>query len=165
MPLRSLMPSLLALLLLGGPCLTPPALAAQAPKVEVPALTDLRADLAEAGQRDIPILLLLHRSDCSWCHFVLDDHLRPMVLSGQYTERVLIRQLEVDGPGRLIDQDGREVSAQDFARRMKVNFYPTVLILGPDGQPLVEPLIGVANTELYGTQLESALQKAEARLK
>jgi len=141
------------------------AVASWSHAVEVPALTDLRADLAEVRQRGIPLLVLFHTPGCSYCHYVMEDHLRPMILSGQYVRRALIRQLEVGGNAELVDADGRTVKAAVLARRMKVHFFPTVLFLGPDGQVLGEPLVGVANTDLYGTQLEFALQRAEARLK
>lgn len=132
--------------------------------VDVPALTDLRADLAEMQDRKLPMILLFHTHGCGYCHYVMEDHLRPMVLSGQYRNRALIRHLE-DGRVDLRDRDGQFVEVRDLQRRYKVRFFPTLLILGPEGQVLAEPLVGVANLDLYGTQLESALQKAEARLK
>ena len=132
--------------------------------VEVSALTDLQADLAEMQQRKLPMILLFHTHGCGYCHYVMEDHLKPMVLSGQYRNRALIRHLE-EGRVDLRDRDGRFVEVRDLQRRYRVRFFPTLLILGPEGQVLAEPLVGVANLDLYGTQLESALQKAEAALK
>ena len=155
------MPRFLSLVVLLSGLLTAPLSHA----VEVPPLTNLRADLAEARERNIPVMVLFHIHGCGYCHYVMEEHFRPMVLSGQYVNRALLRQLNVGDNDVLIDQDGREVEAGDFARRMKVRFFPTVLILGPDGRVLAEPLIGVANIDLYGTQLEHALQEAEAQLR
>lgn len=132
--------------------------------VDVPALTDLHADLTEMQQRKLPMILLFHSHGCGYCHYVMEDHLKPMILSGQYRNRALIRQLE-ERSGELVDQDGQVVDARDLTRRYKVRFFPTLLILGPDGRVLAEPLVGVANIDLYGSQLESALQKAESALK
>jgi thioredoxin-related protein len=139
-------------------------LAPLAHAVEVPPLTNLRADLAEAGQHRLPVLLLFHTHGCGYCHYVLEDHLKPMILSGKYRQRVLIRQLEAHG-GELVDADGRMIEPAALMRRYKVRFFPTLMLLGPEGEVLAEPLVGVANIDLYGTQLESALQKAEARLR
>ncbi len=133
--------------------------------VDVPALTDLRADLIEAKALHVPILLLIHSQGCTYCHYVMEDHLRPMVLSGKYVNRALIRQLAADDAQDLLDAQGERVSAKDFARALKVRFYPTIVFLGMDGQPLKERLIGVANIDLYGTQLEGALQRAETQIK
>lgn len=132
--------------------------------VEVPPLSDLRADLAEAKALHIPILLLIHSQGCTYCHYVMEDHLRPMVLSGQYKNRALIRQLAADDAQDLLDAQGERVSAKDFARALKVRFYPTIIFLDAEGQPMKERLIGVANIDLYGTQLEFALQRAEAQM-
>jgi len=146
-------------LLLGGLLLLPASYA-----VEVPALTDLRADIAQAKALNVPILLLIHSQGCTYCHYVMEDHLRPMVLSGQYQKRVLLRQLAADEAQDLLDADGKTTRAKDFARALNVRFYPTIVFLGSDGQLLKERLIGVANIDLYGTQLESALQRAEAQM-
>ncbi|MEW6693155.1 MAG: hypothetical protein AB1340_10020 [Pseudomonadota bacterium] len=148
-----------ALILLASLLFAPLAYAA-----EVPALTDLRADLAQMRQRQLPMVLLVHAPGCGYCHYVLEEHLEPMILSGKYVDRALIRQLAA-GAAELVDAGGRGVSGREFARSLGVRLYPTVLMLGPDGRVLGEPLVGVANTELYGTQLEFALQKAEARLR
>jgi thioredoxin-related protein len=146
-------------LLLGGLLMLPASYA-----VEVPALTDLRADVAQAKALNVPILLLIHTQGCTYCHYVMEDHLRPMVLSGQYQKRALLRQLAADDAQELLDAKGQTVSAKDFARALKVRFYPTVVFLDTEGQPMKERLIGVANIDLYGTQLENALQRAEAQM-
>ena len=147
-------------LLLAGLFLLPASYAA-----EVQALTDLRADMAQAKALNVPILLLIHSQGCTYCHYVMEDHLRPMVLSGQYKNRALIRQLAADDAQDLLDAQGKTLSAKDFARALKVRFYPTIVFLDGEGQPLNERLIGVANIDLYGTQLENALQRATAQMK
>lgn len=133
--------------------------------VDVPALTDLRADTAQAKALNVPILLLVHSQGCTYCHYVMEDHLRPMVLSRAYEKRALIRQLAADEAAEVLDAEGKSVSAKDFARGLKVRFYPTIVFLDANGQPMPERLIGVANIDLYGTQLEGALQRAEAQMK
>ena len=132
--------------------------------VEVIPLTDLRADLAQAKALHIPILLLIHSQGCTYCHYVMEDHLRPMVLSGQYKNRALIRQLAADDAVELVDAAGERLSARDFARSLQVRFYPTVVFLDAEGKPMKERLVGVSNIDLYGTQLEFALQRAEAQM-
>jgi thioredoxin-related protein len=132
---------------------------------EVPALTDLPADLALAKQKNIPILLLIHTQGCTYCHYVIEDHLQPMILSGKYTNRALIRQLAADDALEIVDAAGQPISAKAFARSLNVRFYPTIVFIGADGQVSGERLIGVANIDLYGTQLEYALQRAEAQMK
>lgn len=146
-------------LLLAGLLLLPASYAA-----EVQALTDLRADMAQAKALNAPILLLIHSQDCPYCHYVMEDHLRPMVLSGQYKKRALLRQLAADDAVKLVDAAGQHISARDYARSLQVRFYPTIVFLDAEGTPMKERLIGVANIDLYGTQLEFALQRAEAQM-
>jgi len=154
------MPKFRALLLLiVGLFLVPTSYA-----VDVPPLSDLRADLVEAKALHVPILLLIHSQGCTYCHYVMEDHLKPMVLSGQYKKRALIRQLAADDALDLVDASGKRSSARDFARNLQVRFYPTVVFLDTEGKPMKERLVGVANIDLYGTQLEHALQRAEAQM-
>jgi len=155
------MPKLRALLLLIVGILLVPASYA----VDVPPLSDLRADLVEAEALRVPILLLIHSQGCTYCHYVVEDHLKPMILSGKYTQRVLIRQLAADDALDLVDASGKRISARDFARNLQVRFYPTIVFLDAEGKPMKERLVGVANIDLYGTQLEHALQRAEAQMK
>ena len=43
------------------------------------------------------------------------------------------------------------------AKAWKATFTPTVLFLGPEGQKLAEPLVGVAVPDFYGAYLDERL--------
>lgn len=136
---------------------------AQAPAVPVAA--DLMADGAAASERRVPILLLFTREDCGYCELVKRSVIRPMILSGEYKDRVVIREVIVDDPGGVRDFAGREVSPFAIADRYDALLTPTVLLVGPEGRVLTDRLIGISNEDMYLWYLDRALETATAALR
>ncbi|MDD3609576.1 MAG: thioredoxin family protein [Halothiobacillaceae bacterium] len=148
--------------LIGLLCLYAPIAPTQA--ANLPALTDLRADLAEVRTRKAPLLVLFYASYCHYCRQVESEFLEPMSRNPDIARSLLIRRVSLDGLDIVIDTDGREIEASAFARRYHVRFAPTVLLLGPEGQVLAPPVIGLTNPDFYGGDLDRAIAQARARL-
>ena len=144
-------------------CVT--AAAALAETVEVPIAVDLEADGVTARQQAIPVLLLFTREDCGYCELIKRSVIRPMIISGEYKDRVLIREVVVDDAGDLTDFAGRKVSPFAVADRYDALLTPTVLLVGPDGRVLVDRMIGISNEEMYLWYLDRALDNATAVLR
>lgn len=125
-------------------------------------------DFAALGDRarndDLPILLVVSQTDCPYCKLLKREILEPMLLSGDYTGRVLIRELFIDSHLPVRDFDGRDVTPDDLAGRYRARLTPTVLFLDHRGQELAEPLIGINTVEFYGYYLDAAIDAARARL-
>jgi thioredoxin-related protein len=126
----------------------------------VPVATDLQADGHASQERAIPILLVFTREDCGYCELLKRSVIRPMIISGEYHDRVLIREVIVDDPDDIRDFGGRTVSPFAVADRYDGLLTPTVLMVGPDGQALAERLIGISNEEMYLWYLDRALADA-----
>ena len=88
-----------------------------------------------------------------------------MIISGEYEDRVLIREVVVDDAGDLTDFAGRKVSPFAVADRYDALLTPTVLLVGPDGRVLVDRMIGISNEEMYLWYLDRALDNATAVLR
>ncbi len=110
---------------------------------------------AETGQ--LPILIEFSSSYCSYCEQLEEDFLKPMLISGDYSDRVIIRKLDIDAADYLVDFDGGRISAEDFADRYDVSLTPTVVLLGPQGVELTEKLIGLTTPDFYGGYLDAAI--------
>lgn len=127
-------------------------------------VTDLSADASKANARDLPLLLVVTREDCGFCARLKRNVIVPMILSGEYETRVIIRELNIDAGTRLVDFDGGSVSPLTVAIRYDALFTPTVLLVGPQGQDLDERLIGINNDEMYLFYLDQAIDRAAARI-
>ena len=87
-----------------------------------------------------------------------------MIRSGEYDERVLIRELMIDPDTGIAGFNGQATTTAAVARHLGVEITPTVLLLGPGGQSLHEPIVGINNSEMYGYYLDRAIEKALSQL-
>ena len=133
---------------------------AAADSTTVPVARDLQADGRVSRQQGIPIMLLVTRKDCGYCKLLKRAVVHPMIISGEYVDRVLIREVIVDGESDLVDFDGMTVSPFAVADRYDALLTPTVLLVGRDGRVLADKLVGINNEEMYLWYLDSALADA-----
>ena len=131
---------------------------------EVPLVDDLAALGRTAKRRGLPIVLLVSRSDCSYCMVLKDEVLNPMMKSGEYDDQTLIAELMLDvtEPLRWFD---REYEVRDeLASRLGTDLTPTLLFLGPDGTELAPRIRGINTVELFGFYVDRAIGTARARM-
>lgn len=153
-----LLPSLLAALVLAGG-------AAAGDEVTVPLAADLAADARMADTTGRPLMLVVTREECGYCALLKRAVIVPMIISGEYEDRVIIRELIIDTGPDLLDFAGRRVSPFAVADRYDSFFAPVVLFVGPDGEELHERLIGISNEDMYLFYLDQAIEKATAILR
>jgi thioredoxin-related protein len=127
---------------------------------KIPQAVDLRADGERAANMGVPILLAVTQEGCSYCDLLKRSVLRPMILSGEYSERVIIRELSTDPVVPVTVFDGRERASDALAREYSATVVPTVLLLDPRGKPLHKPITGINTVELYGYYLDRAIEEA-----
>ena len=140
--------------------------AGQTGPVHVPLAQDLAEDAALAEQGKLPVLLMFSAEHCSYCEEVEASFLRPMLISGDYTDKVLIRKVRIDDYGRsLTDFDGSTVSPADLASRYHVRVTPTLVFLDSHGNQLTSKLVGISSVDYYGSYLDGAIDTALDRLR
>lgn len=138
--------------------------AASADGVSVPCAADLSADASRASAAGLPMILIVTREDCGHCALLKRAVIVPMILSGEYEARVIIRELNIDAQTPVVDFDGRRLTPLAIANRYDAMFTPTVLLVGPQGEELHERLLGINNDEMYLYYLDQAIGLAAKRL-
>lgn len=133
--------------------------------IRVQTATDLQTDAADAKARQLPILVLFSSSYCGYCTIVREDFLEPMLKSGDYKDKVIIRMVSIDSSDDLRDFDGKQVHADDFADHRGVFFTPTVKFFGPNGYETAQDLIGLSTVDYYGGYLDAAIEESLAQLR
>jgi thioredoxin-related protein len=128
--------------------------------VEVPVGSDLQADAGIADSRRLPILLLFTAISCEYCELLEEDFLEPMLLGGEYEDRVIIRKVVLDNGSRLTDFSGRRRDATALSDDYKVFVTPTILFLDSDGTELAERILGINTPELFGGYLDDCIETA-----
>ena len=126
------------------------------PQVEIINSEDFRIDSRLAIKKQTPILILFSMEGCTWCHYIEEEHLKPMLRNEDYGKKVIIRRVMTDDFDELIDFDGNVITSSDFSMRYGAYLTPTVVFLDHNGKPLSR-IFGVRNTEFYGGDLDDSL--------
>lgn len=112
-----------------------------------------------------PILILFSREGCPYCIQIKREILKPMLISGNYTEKIIIREIILDPTATLIDFNGSAIKASELTDKYSVEITPTLLFLGPDGNELAERIVGINTIELFSYYVDQAIDKAALKFK
>lgn len=130
----------------------------------VEAVSDLQADARRSREAGVPILLVVSQHHCPFCKLLREEILEPMLLSGDYASRVIVRELFLDGDQALRDFDGKEIGPDDLAERYGAFLTPTLLFLDHRGRELTERMLGINTVDFYGYYLDASIKAARSRL-
>ena len=136
------------------------AAAALRAQVDIPLAWDLRQDGQTARDRQLPIMLVFGAISCPHCDELEEEFIRPMLLSGEYTDRILIRKLVVDNGSGVTDFTGQRLAVGDFAHRYGVFVTRTILFVDHAGRQLAERMVGINTIEMYGGYLDQCIDTA-----
>lgn len=128
--------------------------------VEVPVSKNL-SDLGQkAGKGRMPIMMMVSQAHCSFCEKLKEEILEPMLISGDYTDKVIITELLMDSYSNITGFDGREIHPSDVATGYKVWVTPTLLFLDAEGKEVHPRMLGVNTIEMYGYYIDESIDGA-----
>ena len=154
--------AVVAVLPLALPVLGEPPSATNEGIVEV---VDLRQEAARMEAEHLPLMLLVSQRHCPYCVRIKEEILGPMVKSGEYVDRVLIRELFIDAGSRVQDFRGRQREGAAVADDYGVDLTPTLLFLDARGRELSKRLIGLYTVEMFPFYVEAALEEASRKMR
>jgi len=131
-----------------------------ADNVKIHEVKDLAAVGEQAAARRLPILLMFSAEHCTYCTRLEEDFLKPMLRSGDYDDRVLIRKMKIDSYDKVRDFKGDKVSAAEVADRYNVFVTPTVVFIDGNGMELAEKRVGLTTPDFYGGYLDQSIKEA-----
>ncbi len=126
--------------------------------------TDLQADGQRARQEKRAIMLLVSQEHCSFCVQIKQEVIGPMIKSGAYENRLIIRELLLDTGSDVIDFKGVRRESHDFSYDYKVSLTPTLLFLDANGNELVEKMVGIQTPDMFYYYVEQSVQAAISSL-
>jgi thioredoxin-related protein len=127
------------------------------PTTELPKAADLSALADVSNQHHLPILLMYSAEDCEYCDLLEREVIRPMMISGELSKKVVFRKVMVDSMEAIRDFHGQRIDPTDFAYQAGVQVTPTLQIVDEKGQELVPKLIGYQGTDFFNAYLDSAI--------
>lgn len=135
-----------------------------ASQIRVPVATDLATIAKSANTRGLPVLLVFSAEHCAYCELLENEILKPMILSGDYRDRVLIYKVMIDDSNQVRDFNGMSVSAEVLAQHYGVYVTPTMLFLDSSGKELSERILGINTVEMFGGLVDQAIHIAHQQL-
>lgn len=126
----------------------------------VPPAMNLQEDGIVAQEKGIPVLLEFSMHGCSFCEQVEDEVLKPMLISGDYDDKVIIRKIMIDEDTSITDFNGKPVAYEDLASRYRIFVTPTLVLLHGNGEVMGLEMVGVTTIDFYGAYLDQAIDMA-----
>lgn len=126
---------------------------------------DLAALGAEARSSRRAILLMFSQDDCPYCAIMEANYLRPMLMSGEYDDKVIIRKVKIDDFETLIDFDGRRIEPDHLTGRYRAWVTPTLVFLNSDGEEMAPKLVGIGTEGFFAGEIDQAINVALTRVR
>ena len=137
---------------------TTPADVIQKP-VQVKISTDLYQDAQLAKQKAVPIVVMFSQDGCAYCGIVREQFLKPMLRSGDYDNKALIREVKIDSFEDVRNFDGKRIPSDQLSTIYRAYLTPTVVIFDSKGRTH-HRLLGISNEYYYGGELDDAIDRA-----
>ncbi len=117
---------------------------------------DLALDASNARKHNKPIVFFVTADHCPYCEKLRDEYFK----FSPGDERFILRELELDQNPEVVDFSGEQSSHRKIADKYGIWLTPTVAFVGPDGEQLTDPLVGVLTMDFYHYYFEEALSKS-----
>lgn len=121
---------------------------------------DLASLSTHASKHALPILLLMSASDCRYCELLKEEVIFPMLQSGRYQSRVIIREFIIDTNGTVMNFDGTATNASGITENYDVTVTPTLLFLDPEGLQIEERIVGVSNIDFVSYYIDKNVDRS-----
>ena len=131
------------------------------PAVTIERVSDFDNLKHQARNHGKVILLEISAPYCRYCRILEEEILKPMIRSGDYTEQVLIRRLDIDIDSIL---DNEKQATENLARRYGIWITPTLLFLDGHGNEVSKRILGVNSLDYYGAYVDAALEEGYHKL-
>jgi len=129
-----------------------------------PQPADLYEAANKANDKNIPIIILISSIHCDYCKFIKREFLVPMIKSGEYKNKVILKVIEDDLNDEVIDFNNQLIDSGIFSERYSISFTPTMIIVDHEGNELTERIIGLQSEEYYGAFIDQAIENALTKI-
>jgi len=135
------------------------------PAVKLKEGVDLTSDANESSKKQIPILMFFSMEHCPFCMEVQEDYLKPILRNSEYDNKVIIRKMRIDSAGTIRDFKGNERDPGEFSDDYNVSMVPTLVLVDSQGNKIVPPIIGIANSHYYSAELDDAIEASTQKMR
>jgi len=127
--------------------------------------SDFQALSAKMKEKKLGLVLMFHAENCPYCALMEREILSPMVVSGEYDDRVVIRKLQIDEARDIKDFDGSIVEPSDISTRFGMSVTPTLVFVDYRGKKKAETMVGINTVDYFGVYLDQEIDKLMHNIK
>lgn len=127
--------------------------------VKVQISTNLYQDAQLAQQKGVPLVVMFSQDGCIYCTIVREDFLKPMLISGEYENKAIIREMKIDSFEEVRNFDGKMIPVDQLATFYRAYLTPTVIVFDSTGKPH-HRILGLVNEHYYSSELDAGIEKA-----
>jgi len=110
------------------------------------------------------IILYVSSSDCVYCVRLEEDIIQPLIISGDYDDKVLLRKVSWESSNPLINFSGVKQIPADFLLKYKIIATPTLLFLKGDGTEASKRITGYHGDFFFWDYLDKAIDSANKKI-
>ncbi len=118
---------------------------------------DFQALSQHLQKNKLGLLLMLHAEFCPYCAQMENEILAPMVKSGEYDKKIVIRKLQIDEARDVKNFKGEVVEPSDISDVYGAKLAPTLLFLDYKGEEKAKKMVGINTVELFGAYLDAEI--------
>lgn len=118
----------------------------------------------EMKKKSVGLLLMFHAEHCHYCDLMDTEILSPMVKSGDYDNKVLIRKLQFDEARDIKDFSGKVMEPSDFGAYYNVMLTPTLIFLDSQGNEKAKKMVGINTVEFFGAYLDEEIEQLQKNI-
>jgi uncharacterized protein len=117
---------------------------------------DLSAVASKNAKELSIVVLVFSTTGCPYCAVLRSSYLPsvPIEIEGV---KVRLEEVFFDRGTQLFDFQGQATNYRQFAKSLKVNRSPTIMVFSSAGEMLGEPLIGIGNGDFYDHYLQQLI--------
>lgn len=95
---------------------------------------DLREDVKEASQSGRRVMLYFYQDGCPYCAKLLQDNFGQKTIADKTRQHFDVIAMNIWGDREVMDMTGTSMTEKNFAKALRVQFTPTLLMLDEQGE-------------------------------
>ena len=132
--------------------------------IQITQANNLNADNKLSKENNSVIILYISAPDCPFCKKLEQEVLIPLIKSGEYKNKAILRKINWHSSEQLIDFKGKQNTPVKLLKSYDLKITPTLLFLDSEGNEVVERIIGYSGNEFFWYYLDVAINRANLKI-
>jgi len=128
--------------------------------IAVPEAENLEQDAKFRDETGMAIMVYVSAPDCPYCVRLEEEVILPLLRSGDYSNKLILRNINWDSSLPVIDFDGIAKEPGDLLLKYNIIATPTLLFLNSDGTEASKRITGYQGDDFFWYYLDRAIERS-----